>query len=139
MLISGVDAEMKRMKAELKAFEMKAVEETKRAARVLMAELFAHTPVWEGTVVRNYVWFAGGGGGGGEKQALGSGDPGPTNDMSMGSEPRRGANESAARADMDAFLSTLKKLTTISVTNTAGHFDLVDSGSAPTGDRARNP
>lgn len=139
MQFSGADAEIKRMRDELKAFEMRAVEETKRAARVIMAELFAHTPVWEGTAIRNYVWYAAGGGAGGEKQALGSGDPGPTNDMSLGSEPRRPANEAAARADMETFLGAMRKLTSVRVSNTAAHFDLVDNGSAPTGDRARNP
>lgn len=139
MQFAGAEAEIQRLKEELREFERKAIMETQRAARVVMMELFGHTPVWEGTVIRNYVWTMGGGAAGGEKPALGAGDPGPTGSMPLGAEPRRGANEEAARGDMESVLGGMKRLTSLRVTNTAAHFDLVDNGSAPTSDRARNP
>jgi hypothetical protein len=57
------------------------------------------TPVHSGSAVRNYIWtmddpFTG------KLDAIESGPPGPTNQMPLGPEPRRSANESAAAASI---------------------------------------
>lgn len=56
----------------------------------------AKTPVNTGQAVRNMIWVRGEGHSI-VMDALGSGDPGPTNSMALGTEPRRAENESAAR------------------------------------------
>lgn len=137
---TGIEAEIERMRGGVRKLEKQGITEVKVAARKIMNTALANTPVWQGTAVRNYRWVIGSGAMGGEAVALGSGDPGPTNTMPMGSEPRRGANESVARAEMESALGTIVQLgPPVRFSNTAHHFDLVDSGSAPTGARARNP
>lgn len=136
---SGIAGEMKRLEKELQRLEKQAITEVKRTARIIMNTALANTPVWQGTAVRNYRWTTSGSMGG-EAAALGSGDPGPTNSMPIGSEPRRGANESVALAEMEGELAALSVLGfRLTFGNTAHHFDLIDGGSAPTPARARNP
>lgn len=64
-------------------------------ANVLHSQIMSRTPVWSGSVIRNFVWsantpisvqFA----------PIDNGPPGPTNSMPLGSEPRRGPNEEAS-------------------------------------------
>lgn len=139
--MAGVAAFLAAAKKELTQFEAQCVAETKKAAYVLTECLFDQTPVWEGTAVRNYAWGVGAAPSGSEKAAVGSGDPGATGSMGAppAGEPRRPANESAALRDMENVLRAVNKLTPLFVTNFAQHFDLVENGSAPTPDRARNP
>lgn len=140
MQITGIDAVMRELHAEIDAFEKRAVAEVKRAARLLMTNLFENTPVWSGETVRNYAWGVGRLPFGGTRSAIGSGNPGPTNAMVMGSEPRRGPNEAAALQDMDSVL-TLTKLSDLFVTNliSGAKWDLIDNGAAPSPGKARNP
>lgn len=123
----------------LKVERTKLVKVAKDATRKLVEELMARTPVWQGTTLRNFQV--------GidapstlELTAEGAGDPGPTNSMPIGAEPRRPENEDAVRSDMESELESFDELGhTIIVSNTSENWDLVDNGSAPTPDRARNP
>jgi hypothetical protein len=137
----GIQELNRALKAEVKRLEREAVEETRHAAEVVTEAFFDRTPVWMGTTIRNYVWGRNTMPAGGEKAALGSGSPGPTNSMTLGSEPRRGANEAAVIAQMNATIGPIRRLSNLYFTNlvSPGKWDLVDSGSAPTPDRARNP
>jgi len=136
----GIDATFAELRVAVAAFEQQAVEETKRAARVVTESLFEHTPVWSGETIRNFTWGIGTPPAGGAKPVIGSGDPGPTNSMPMGSEPRRPANEAAVMSELNAALS-FNKLADLFVTNTvaATKWNLVDSGVAPAPGQARNP
>lgn len=138
-MFTGVTAEMNRLRAELAKFEEQAVQEVKDTARYLLEQLFERTPVWEGTTVRNFN-VSTGGYSMAFSQPSGIGDPGPTNLMSLGSEPRRGANESAARSAAENAL-TFKKLTDVYINNTSPHGEMIDLGEAPggAGQRIRNP
>lgn len=140
MRFVGIEATMQALRAEIEVFEKQAIAEVKKAAHLLMANLFENTPVWSGETVRNYAWGVNSPASGGTRGAVGSGDPGPTNAMVMGTEPRRGANENAALGEMNSVL-TLTKLADLFVTNLvdAAKFDLIDNGSAPSPGRARNP
>lgn len=55
-------------------------------------EVLRNTPVWSGNVVGNYIWSVGVPNFDWEP-AVDSGDPGHTNLMELGEEPRRAANE----------------------------------------------
>lgn len=139
MKLTGIEQTMQQLYAEMEKLEQQAVAETKRAARLLMANLFENTPVWSGETVRNYVFGVGGTPGGGTRSPIG-GTPGPTNAMVMGSEPLRPANEAAAMAELNSVL-TFTKLTDLFATNLidAAKWDLIDNGAAPSPGKARNP
>lgn len=151
--ITGVQNEMDRLRRELDAFERQAVQALKNGARVTMQALFNETVVWEGDVVRNYVWSRGGYGGRGAREPIGGRyipgsskqyrtvNPGPTGSMGRppAGEPRRAANEAAARVEMEALLGSVKHLEDLFVRNVSPHADLVDNGNAPTRSRARHP
>lgn len=145
---------MAEAKRGLEKFRAQCVEKTKEAARLLTRELMDRTPVWSGKTVRNYEWAFNSLAGTGMKDAIGGpgyvpgrgwaaqrlGDPGPTNSMPLpDGEPRRAANEAAAEADLESVLSNVRDLGDLNVTNNSDIWDLVDNGSAPTPERARNP
>lgn len=140
MQFTGIAQAMAALRKEAELLEQQGVAETKRAALLLTQNLFENTPVWSGETVRNYVWGAGRVPGGASRGAVGSGAPGPTNSMVMGSEPRRGANEAAALAEMNSVLA-VNKLTDFFVTNLVDEakWDLIDNGAAPSPGKARNP
>jgi hypothetical protein len=139
MGFTGVEAELAKVRKELAKLEEEAVEDLKITTRFLMEELFARTPVFEGTTIRNYKvginGFASG-----FSNAIGGEKPGPTNSMALGDEPRRPANEGAARAAMESAL-TFKKLVNVFINNSAPNAALVDAGQAPGGPTQviRNP
>lgn len=142
MSVSGWVQEKARLLAGVKALEKEAVVITQKGAREAMRSMMSATPVWSGETVRNYVWAKGKRPSGGTKEPIGTGDPGPTNSMSLGAEPRRGANEGAAKQEMEAAISG-DKLVSLFATNTiaASKWDLVDNGSIPggPGQRRRGP
>lgn len=152
MPIIGIKQESDRIRSEIVRFERTAVEDVKAGVRVFMRALLDNTVVWEGDVVRNYVWARGGYGGGRKSPVGGRGgwprkkrgsgaDPGPTSTMGRppAGEPRRASNEAAATGDMEAVLGGLQVLDDLFVRNTSDHADLVDNGSAPTPERSRHP
>lgn len=136
----NVDKVTGKMKNAVENLRKDAVEEQKQAARTAMDRFFARTPVWTGETIRNYAWGIGGGRDV-HHEPIGSGEPGKTNEMPLGPEPRRAANEAAAKADMEAVLSQLTVLNSLMMTNSSPHFDLVDAGEAPGGpnQQIRNP
>lgn len=139
MSFSGIESEFKRLRAEVEKFENAAVQDVHDTTIYLLEQLMARTPVWEGTTVRNYN-VSTRGYSSAYSEPIGAGDPGPTNYMSIGSEPRRPANENAAISAARSVLS-FKKLMDVFVNNTSPHADLIDAGEAPggPGQRIRNP
>lgn len=135
---AGVSTEIDKVRKAVAELEKQAVEETRRAAIVVQDAFFSFTPVWEGETIRNYAWGINGAPPSGVKQEIGSGDPGPTGRMPLGVEPRRAANEDAVMSELRSLL-TFNRLVNLSLTNNAPIWDLVDNGSAPTSERARNP
>lgn len=140
MKIVGVKAEMNRIKSHVRGFEKDAVATMRNAAIVVLKQLFSRTPVWSGETVRNYAVGVGSMPAGGSKGSLG-GDPGPTSEQRLGEENNRPVNESAALSDAQSALGTMTRLKSVFITNLvdADKWGLVDSGSAPDKNRARNP
>lgn len=151
--ITNIGTEMAKLRREVDQFEQQAVLELKRAARIVMQALFNQTVVWEGEVVRNYAWSRGGYARRSAREPVGGRyvrgssreyrtvNPGPTGTMGRppAGEPRRAANEAAARAEMEGVLGSMRYLEDLYVANSSDHAALVDSGSAPTRARSRHP
>lgn len=138
--ITGIEAEMKRLRDGIKEFEKEAISVMRDATMIVLAELFANTPVWSGETVRNYAVGVGSKPGGGTKGFIG-GAPEATSNKPMGSENNRGANEAAALSDASTAVSAMTKLQSVYITNLVdgAKWDLIDSGNAPEPGRARNP
>ena len=62
----------------------------------LHTEITWHTPVWSGEALASYIWSIGSPSSEGPLEPVDTGDPGPTNSMSIGEEPRRNANQQEA-------------------------------------------
>lgn len=155
MGFSNIASAIKELKQEVEDLKQEGVEATKEAARVLTREMMDRTPVWSGKTVRNYAWAYNSQPAGGQIDPIGGPgfvagrnwaqqrqvDPGPTGSMGAppAGEPRRAENEDAALAEMEDVLSEVDDLGTLTVTNNSEIWDLVDNGSAPTPERARNP
>lgn len=138
--IRNVPSFIAELRQEVKRLEQEAVGEVKIAAQTLVTELMSKTPVWSGETVRNYAVILSTGGVGGPRAPTG-GDPGPTNTMPLGVEPRRAENELAAWSEINSVLAAYSKLGKIRVVNriAADKWDLIDGGSAPTPQMARYP
>lgn len=138
--MNNVGATIQKLRDHVAEMKKLAIAEAKASTELLVERLMARTPVWEGTTLRNYSV-----GVGAPRKvnhtAIGTGDPGPTNTMGLGEEPRRSANEAAVRADMASALGGMTELKNIFVTNNAPNWDLVDAGGAPGGpnQQIRNP
>lgn len=143
-IVGGSQWQAEALKA-LADFERQCVDEVKTAARVVTQEMMARTPVWSGKTVRNYAWGIGTVSGSYQEPANGGVGPrhpsgrGAHSSPGLGEELNRADNEDAAIAEMEDVLGGLTKLETLVVTNHSPIWDLVDNGSAPTPDRARNP
>lgn len=105
---------------------------------------FAHTtilsltPVWSGQSIRNYTWSTGSDYTGGVLKAAGTSEPGATNSMPLGSEPRRGINEARPNATFAAldFNNPYRKYI---LTNSAPNIMALEMGLLPTEERSRSP
>ncbi len=105
--------------------------------------LLAKTPVWEGETIRNWRWSMGAPNLEAATPAEGEGiDPGHTNDMAIGAEPRYAMNAAAQREEMEAFLAELAMNpgpVDIYLTNTSSAAVLMEAGQAPDPNRSRAP
>lgn len=129
MPITGLDAFFNELQQERERLEREAVAETKRAAVTAVKAMMKITPVNTGETVRNYAAAKG-------RKPTGvkapSGSQGPTNNLALGDEPNRSANEGAALNDINNAISG-DKLETIYITNTVpdDKWGLIESGLAP--------
>lgn len=96
----------------------------------LNERIMALTPVWEGDSIVNYQWSV-------DTPLLshispvGSGNPGHTNRMALGSEPRRPANEAEVRERLAVVLAA-KLPRDIYLTNSAPDIVNLEHGLNPT-------
>jgi hypothetical protein len=136
MPLVGLAETQKELQDELKTFEQQCVTELKRGVNVCLETLLAATPVWTGETVANYHVNLGRSAEGAYRAPEGSGDPGHTNKMALGSEPRRPANEALARAEMTAAIAALgTALRDVVISNSVDEakWDMIDNGAAPGG------
>lgn len=94
-VIPNIDDVLKAVMQDITDLEDRMRKNIGRIVLEVDASLKARTPVNTGSAVRNYIWtkdvpFAG------VMEAIDNGDPGPTNSMPLGQEPRRDINETAA-------------------------------------------
>ena len=114
----------------------KVKQEAAERERKLCAELHrlvtSLTPVWSGETLANYVWSFDTPYTGPLIEPAGDGDPGPTNKMALGVEPRRPANQAIADASFAAldFTTSHKK---VYLSNRCPQFDGLEHGKLPDG------
>lgn len=132
MGFTGIQAEMKRLRDEVKKLEQEAIAEVKIAALKAVNVMFPITPVNTGETVANYAVGVGSPNRT-YRAPAGQQPPAPTNKLALGSEPNRAANEAIARQQIDIALAGMKKLTTVWVTNNVSgdKWGLIESGNAP--------
>lgn len=136
MPLNGIAATQKEMQGELDKLKQQAIGELKRGVNVALETMLAATPVWTGETVANYHVAVGAEGSAGYRAPTGGGDPGHTNAMPLGAEPRRAENESLARGEMEAVIGSIgEDLIDVVITNTVDDdkWDMIDNGSAPGG------
>ena len=109
----------------------------KLAIDMVTDRVLSRTPVYTGRTVRNWRWtmdapF------GGVLPAIGSGQPGQTSGMALGSEPRRGPNQADAKATKDT-LSLGRPWRKFFLTNNAPNVGALEAGVAPDAQRSRAP
>jgi hypothetical protein len=140
MALIGIGATLGALKKELKKVEGEGISEVKSAVATVLAKMMARTPVWTGETVRN---FTAGLGSKDSSFSAGSQEPPEGSTPSkMGNEVNRAANVRAAMGAAKSTTDGLKDLKkNVHITNTiaSSKWDLIDSGSAPTKERARNP
>lgn len=127
------------LRAKKKAINDEITKEMSKLLReivmVMHETVHERTPVWEGTAVANFQWsqsqpFYG------TIDPVESGPTGKTSKMSVGAEPRRSANQALSDASLNN-IDFSKPFRQLFLTNNAEHFELLESGSAPTPDRSR--
>ena len=95
------------------------------------------TPVYTGESLRNWVWSTGSPQGG-SSPAIGSGPTGHTSTMTLGSEPRRPANQAATDASF-ATLNTANPYQQFWLANDSENISDLEYGLLPTHIASRSP
>lgn len=110
----------------------------KRVLTVAHKGVTMRTPVYTGKSLRNWVWTMDQPSSSSNLPALGSGDPGQTSKMKLGTEPRRPANQAAVDATFAA-LDLSKPLRSFWLTNNSAEIMDLEYGKLPTPGRSRSP
>lgn len=98
--------------------------------------ILAGTPVWEGDVIHNFRWSTRAPDYRHEDPVERPQEPGATNRMALGSEPRRRANEVRPRLSLAGALRA-RNPTTIYLTNSSEHAVELEHGLLPTPQTSR--
>lgn len=108
-------------------------------SKIAHKSLIDKTPVYTGQSVRNFIMTMDNPNQGSAKAAIGSGPTGSTNSMSLGSEPRRGANMAAALATQSSldFSNPFRRMI---ITNSSPAISGLERGQLPgKGKTSRSP
>ena len=106
--------------------------------RLAHEKVTIRTPVYTGKSLRNWVWTMDKPSSASNMEALGSGDPGRTSQMRLGSEPRRPANQAAVDATFAA-LDLSKPMRSYWLTNNSDQIVDLEYGKLPSPGSSRNP
>jgi hypothetical protein len=144
MEVSGTESLLADWFAERKRIEQETIGRVKTAVRASVRRMQAGTPVWSGETVRNFGVIVGVSAVMTPRSAIDNGPPGDTNQRGrgpLGPERRRAPNEYAAMAEIEASLSTMTKLRSVTIVNyiDSDKWQLVDAGLVPEPDLARYP
>jgi hypothetical protein len=102
----------------------------------LNERILANTPVWEGDTILNWRWSTQAPSMDHEEPRGQGIDPGHTNDMALGEEPRRAINEERPRRSLAGALKA-KKPVDIYLTNTSDSASALEYGLLPTPENSR--
>jgi hypothetical protein len=136
---SNIDEITARMEARIMpALEKKVMRTLSGVTKFINTTIHTRVPVWSGQAVRNMIWSVG--------QPVRTRieaiavpqSPGNTSEMSLGAEPRRAANERAAKATYLA-LRFGRPFGRYYLTNNARDIGLIEDGAAPSANRSRVP
>lgn len=128
--IIGKDAARAAAMASIAEAERKFALNLDALVRDIDDHIKALTPVNTGQAVRNYIWSVG------QPnsvvyEAIDNGPPGPTNSMTLGSEPRRGPNEAAAARSLGTLGIAANPFAVIYLTNLSPDIEGLELGLLP--------
>lgn len=126
----GKDAARRNAMASIEALERKFTQNLDQLVRDIDDHIKALTPVNTGQAVRNYIWSIGSPNSI-VYDAIDNGPPGPTNSMSLGSEPRRGPNEEAAARSLTTLNLQQNPFAQIYLTNLSPDIEGLELGLLP--------
>ena len=109
-----------------------------RMLTALNERILANTPVWEGDTILNWRWSTRRPDTAHEAPRGQGIDPGPTNTMQLGEEPRRKINEERPRRSLAAALKAREPID-IYLTNTSDSAVGLEYGMLPTPSQSRSP
>lgn len=136
--ITGMDAFLRGLEKAKRKPEAILAKKMEKVLRLIHTKVTMRTPVHTGKSLRNWVWTVGSPSTASNLPALGSGAPGQTSKMALGSEPRRPANQAAVDASFAA-LDLSKPMQSFWLTNRSAEIMDLEYGKLPTPGRSRNP
>lgn len=123
---------IKDLDAYFPAFKVKFAKRLDAVARYTHKTLMSKTPVHEGTTVRNYILTMNTPYTGGELSPIGTQPPGQTNNLPLGSEPRRSANEAAAAESLNSLaIRDINPFVKIYISNNSDSVGGLELGELP--------
>ena len=129
-----------RIKKQPKRLETNFQIRLERIVRIAHKKLLDKTPVFEGRTVRNYLLTMDNPYQGREIEPIGTGSPGQTNSMPLGTEPRRPANEAASLATQSNLKLSRNAFRKIFITNRSQAVAGLERGELPgQGKPSRSP
>lgn len=108
------------------------------ALKLVHKNVTIRTPVHTGKSLRNWVWTMDRPSSASNMPAAGSGPTGQTSKMTLGSEPRRPANQATVDATYQA-LDLSKPMRAYWLTNNSSEILDLEYGKLPTSEGSRNP
>lgn len=122
----------------LAEIEQKFARRVKEVVYFIDRKVHERTPVHSGQAVRNMIWSMGQANSATLPAIETPADPGYTSGMGLGSEPRRGANEAAARESLSA-LSFKNPFTVYWLSNNSPDIGLIEDGASGLPGKSRAP
>lgn len=136
--LSGLDGLLKALEAEKRVPDEMVRKVLKKVLTLTHKNVTMRTPVFTGKSLRNWVWSMDTPSSTANLPAIGTGDPGQTSKMSLGSEPRRPANQAAVDASFAA-LDLSKPMRAYWLSNRSTEIMDLEYGKLPSPGRSRSP
>lgn len=105
-MFTGISEAISALTTAKETFLIKFAVAIRESINIVHNGVLIKTPVWSGETINNYHWGVDSMSGGGLRAAVGSGDPGATSSMALGSEPRRGPNTAGVNAEKSSLAIT---------------------------------
>lgn len=135
--VSGISAFTRNLEKKKTIPEKMIREKVKRIVYYAHQNILERTPVWSGRAIRNWVWTMDAPNGT-EFEPIENGPTGQTNEMPLGTEPRRAANAAASTATLEALKFT-NPFRQYWLSNNANDIIQLEYGLLPDPERSRQP